>query len=184
MEEKEEKNLQIRERESRRSGVWNDLRCEAGKSQKYRAERPYEIFLAELISCSRVFDREAEAESRRRWDRIGKPIDGLGKLETMVSKIAGMTGTPDVKIRRKAVAVMCGDHGVVAEGVTQTGQEVTALVAEHIAGEPRGRLSLAAPQARTYLQRIWESPVSFPRNGTAWRGNQCYQRDLRILSPM
>ncbi len=134
MEEKEEKNLQIRERESRRSGVWNDLRCEAGKSQKYRAERPYEIFLAELISCSRVFDREAEAESRRRWDRIGKPIDGLGKLETMVSKIAGMTGTPDVKIRRKAVAVMCGDHGVVAEGVTQTGQEVTALVAEHIAG--------------------------------------------------
>ena len=29
---------------------------------------------------------------------------------------------------------MCGDHGVVAEGVTQTGQEVTALVAEHIAG--------------------------------------------------
>ena len=65
MEEKEEKNLQIRERESRRSGVWNDLRCEAGKSQKYRAERPYEIFLAELISCSRVFDREAEAESRR-----------------------------------------------------------------------------------------------------------------------
>ena len=111
MEEKEEKNLQIRERESRRSGVLNDLRCEAGKSQKYRAERPYEIFLAELISCSRVFDREAEAESRRRWDRIGKPIDGLGKLETMVSKIAGMTGTPDVKIRRKAVAVMCGDDG-------------------------------------------------------------------------
>ena len=43
MEEKEEKNLQIRERESRRSGVWNDLRCEAGKSQKYRAERPYSI---------------------------------------------------------------------------------------------------------------------------------------------
>ena len=159
MEEKEEKNLQIRERESRRSGVWNDLRCEAGKSQKYRAERPYEIFLAELISCSRVFDREAEAESRRRWDRIGKPIDGLGKLETMVSKIAGMTGTPDVKIRRKAVAVISPE-------------------------EPRPSVSWPAPQARTYLQRIWESPVSFPRNGTAWRGNQCYQRDLRILSPM
>ena len=68
MEEKEEKNLQIRERESRRSGVWNDLRCEAGKSQKYRAERPYEIFLAELISCSRVFD------SRRNGGSMMNPV--------------------------------------------------------------------------------------------------------------
>ena len=59
MEEKEEKNLQIRERESRRSGVWNDLRCEAGKSQKYRAERPYEIFPAAAYSIGKLRRRAA-----------------------------------------------------------------------------------------------------------------------------
>lgn len=95
--------------------------------------KTYEEYLKRLISLCRSFDRDAERESRRRWDGIGKPIDGLGLLEVMAAKIAGMTGDPVIRLRKKAVAVMCGDHGVVAEGVTQTGQEITALVAENIA---------------------------------------------------
>ncbi len=93
----------------------------------------YEEFLHRLISLRRTFDTAAERESRRRWDNIGKPIDGLGLLEGMISKIAGMTGRYDPDVGRKAVVVMCADNGVVAEGVAQAGQEVTALVAENIA---------------------------------------------------
>ena len=95
--------------------------------------KTYEEYLKLLISCCRSFDRKAEEACRHRWDSIGKPIDGLGLLEVMTARIAGMTGDPEVRLRKKAVAVMCGDHGVVAEGVTQTGQEITALVAENIA---------------------------------------------------
>ena len=57
--------------------------------------------------------------------------NSLGKLEEHVIKIAGMTGNADVSIGKKALIVMCADNGVVAEGVTQTGQEVTAIVAEN-----------------------------------------------------
>ncbi len=42
-----------------------------------------------------------------------------------------LTGDTDVNLNRKALIVMCADNGVVEEGVTQTGQEVTAIVAEN-----------------------------------------------------
>ncbi len=68
-------------------------------------------------------------EARDRWNGIAKPIGSLGLLEDAVSKIAGLTGSAKVRLGKRAVLVMCADNGVVAEGVTQTGQEVTALVA-------------------------------------------------------
>ena len=49
----------------------------------------------------------------------------------MLTQIAGITGTPEIRVEKKAVVVMCADNGVVEEGVTQTGQEVTAVVAEN-----------------------------------------------------
>ena len=49
----------------------------------------------------------------------------------MVIQIAGITGNPDMHINKRALVPMCADNGVVEEGVTQTGQEVTAIVAEN-----------------------------------------------------
>lgn len=46
-------------------------------------------------------------------------------------QIAGITGSASVNIKKRALVPMCADNGVVAEGVTQTGQEVTAIVAEN-----------------------------------------------------
>ena len=106
----------------------------------------YEMLLTRLVSERRRFDRNAERASQKRWDSIGKPIDGLGELERMISKIAGMTGDTDVKAGRRAVTVMCADNGVVGEGVTQTGQEITALVAENIASN-RSAVCLMAQTA-------------------------------------
>ena len=74
-------------------------------------------------------DREAMEAARMHWDAIAKPLHGLGRLEDMVVRIAGAAGTPEVRLDRKGVAVFCADNGVVAEGVTQTGQEVTLAVA-------------------------------------------------------
>lgn len=39
----------------------------------------------------------------------------------------------DVNIDRRAVIVMCADNGIVEESVTQTGQEVTAIVSCNMA---------------------------------------------------
>ena len=50
-------------------------------------------------------------------------------------QIAGIQRTGDVHIDRKALVIMCADNGVVEEGVTQCGQDVTATVAENFLDE-------------------------------------------------
>ena len=77
-------------------------------------------------------DEATLAEARARWDSIAKPLNGLGELEKMVTKIAGLTGESRVCIEKRAVVVFCADNGVVAEGVTQTDASVTAIMAGQI----------------------------------------------------
>ena len=91
------------------------------------------MILQEVLSSITPADRETMALSQKKWDAVGKPLGSLGLLEEMVVRMAGIFGTPDFSIEHKAVAIFCGDNGVVAEGVTQTGQEVTAIVAANMA---------------------------------------------------
>ncbi|MDD3571026.1 MAG: nicotinate-nucleotide--dimethylbenzimidazole phosphoribosyltransferase [Lachnospiraceae bacterium] len=66
-----------------------------------------------------------------RWNTIAKPLKSLGLLEEAVIKLGGIVGADNVSLNKPALVIMCGDHGVVEEGVTQTGSEITALVAEN-----------------------------------------------------
>ena len=74
-------------------------------------------------------DEDARAAAKRQWDSIAKPLGSLGALEKLIMDIAALTGDPHVDISRRAVVVCCADNGVVKEGVSQTGQEVTARMA-------------------------------------------------------
>lgn len=67
------------------------------------------------------------------WDSIAKPLDGLGCFETLTARIGAATRSEQIDISRKAVLIMCADNGIVEEGVTQSGQEVTHLVAQSMA---------------------------------------------------
>ncbi|MFA9376655.1 MAG: nicotinate-nucleotide--dimethylbenzimidazole phosphoribosyltransferase [Lachnotalea sp.] len=87
--------------------------------------------LEETLNQINPVDTNAMRESKLRWDSIAKPLHSLGKLEDAVIKIAGIVGSNQISIEKKALVIMCADNGVVAEGVTQTGQEVTAIVAEN-----------------------------------------------------
>ncbi len=71
--------------------------------------------------------------AKEKWDAVAKPLDGMGKFEGILCKIAAIEETTDIRIQKRAVLTLCGDHGVVAEGVTQTDQGVTASVAAHLA---------------------------------------------------
>ena len=88
--------------------------------------------LAEVLRSITPADQSAAQAAKARWDSIAKPLGSLGALETAVIRMAAMMGTSNVDISRRAVVVMCADNGVVAQGVTQTGQEVTAIVAENM----------------------------------------------------
>lgn len=88
--------------------------------------------LKELLSGIRPADRTAMELAKKRWNSVAKPIGSLGILEEDIIKIAGIRGdSRGIGLERTALAVMCADHGVVCEGVTQTGQDVTRIVAEN-----------------------------------------------------
>ena len=92
----------------------------------------FETTLSQLNTRIGSLDKNAMAEAQRRWDSIAHPLNSLGMLERDIIRIAGITGDPNVDLSKKAVVAMCADNGVVAEGVTQTGQEVTAIVTENM----------------------------------------------------
>lgn len=74
-------------------------------------------------------DAQIYAQVKASWDKIAKPLDGLGQFETMFAQIGAITGSSSLSIEKKVILTMCADNGIVAEGVSQSGQEVTAVVA-------------------------------------------------------
>lgn len=78
-------------------------------------------------------DKASAEKAQEHWNSIGKPLHSLGLLEEAVIKIAGIIGSEDVDISKRAAVVFCADNGVVAEGVTQSDSSVTAIVAKAIA---------------------------------------------------
>lgn len=86
-------------------------------------ERELAQALAEICPA----DQERTREAARHWDAVAKPLHGLGLLEGVVARMAGVA--PLRREYRKCVAAFCADNGVVAEGVTQTDSSVTAIVA-------------------------------------------------------
>lgn len=64
------------------------------------------------------------------WDGVAKPLDGLGWFEHVTSQIGAIEDSTNVCISKRAVIVMCADNGIVKEGISQSGQEVTLAVAQ------------------------------------------------------
>ena len=96
-------------------------------------------------------DESARQAALRRWDAVAKPLRSLGAFEPMIAQIAAIQGTADVRLSPRCVLVFCGDHGVVAQGVSQSGSDVTAKVARAVAGgESNVNLMAAAVHADVF----------------------------------
>lgn len=96
---------------------------------KQLSEAQAEQRLQSLLEKIEEPDREARKNAGLRWSNVAKPLNSLGILEEQIICMAGIKGTADVHIGEKALVIMCADNGIVEAGVTQTGQEVTAIVA-------------------------------------------------------
>ncbi|WP_033167122.1 nicotinate-nucleotide--dimethylbenzimidazole phosphoribosyltransferase [Clostridium sp. KNHs205] len=97
----------------------------------------------DLVRGSFELDKGAMEACKLHWNEVAKPLYSLGTFEKHLIQIAGITGCQDIKLEKKAIVVMCSDNGVVEEGVTQTDQSVTAVVAGHIA-EGKGNINTLA----------------------------------------
>ncbi len=90
--------------------------------------------LEELLKQIQELDKIAMEQSVTRWNSIAKPIGSLGKLEHIITQITGIKrDAKDLNLEKKALVIFCADHGVVKEGVTQTGAYVTRIVSENFA---------------------------------------------------
>ncbi|MGN1088968.1 MAG: nicotinate-nucleotide--dimethylbenzimidazole phosphoribosyltransferase [Huintestinicola sp.] len=78
-------------------------------------------------------DKNAAQRAQDKWNGVAKPLHGLGLLEDAVIKLAAVYGTEKFDIKKRCAVCICADNGVVCEGVSQTGSEVTALVARAVA---------------------------------------------------
>lgn len=98
-------------------------------------------------------DELRRIKAKERFDAIAKPIDGLGTLEEMICRIAAVQKADMPDISKKALIIMIADNGVVAEGVSQTGSDVTAKVAALMA-EGRSSAGIMAGAAGSSVEVI------------------------------
>jgi nicotinate-nucleotide--dimethylbenzimidazole phosphoribosyltransferase len=91
--------------------------------------------LRDAIAAVGPLSVPAMAAARRRLDALTKPRGSLGRLEEIAERVAGITGDPFPRIRRKVVFTLAGDHGVASEGVSAYPREVTPqMVSNFLAG--------------------------------------------------
>ncbi|MBQ6441371.1 MAG: nicotinate-nucleotide--dimethylbenzimidazole phosphoribosyltransferase [Lachnospiraceae bacterium] len=104
-------------------------------------------------------DPEVYTKIKQNWDALAKPIDGLGVFEEIHCRIGAIRRECHPDLSKKELLILCADNGVVAEGVTQTGQKVTAQVASLMA---KGK-STVGVMAKNYPLSI--VPVDIGING-------------------
>ena len=86
---------------------------------------------------------EAAAAAQARLNNIAKPIGSLGELETLLIRIAHISGSVDIDKRK--VFVLAADNGVTAQGVAGTPPEITSVMAGFMA---QGRSAVCIMAAR------------------------------------
>ncbi|WP_026884636.1 nicotinate-nucleotide--dimethylbenzimidazole phosphoribosyltransferase [Clostridium akagii] len=70
-------------------------------------------------------------QMKKAWkviDNLSKPIGSMGLLEEIAAKVAGIQGNLAIKEYKKNIIIMCGDNGVVEEGISTCPQNITSVV--------------------------------------------------------
>ncbi|ENH6105272.1 nicotinate-nucleotide--dimethylbenzimidazole phosphoribosyltransferase [Yersinia enterocolitica] len=107
--------------------------------------------LKELIGAIPPLDRAAMQAAERQINGLVKPLRSLGRLEDLAIQLAGMPGIEELGNLPKEIIVMCADHGVFAEGVAASPQEVTAIQARNIQKQLSGVCAIARSNQTSVL---------------------------------
>ena len=117
-------------------------------------------------------DEGIRAQVARRLDAKTKPRRSLGRLEDLACAVAAIQRTEHPSVRRKAIVVMAGDHGVAAGGVSAFPQEVTVQMLQNFSSNGAA-ISVLARQAGA------EVVIVDMGSATPWKGSPSV-RDRRI----
>lgn len=89
--------------------------------------------LENKIKQIKPVDRQLERQAKAVFDAVFKPIDGLGRLEDILCRIAAIQGSCQILLEKRAVFVFCSDNGIVQEHISQSPSEITRVVAANMA---------------------------------------------------
>ena len=96
--------------------------------------------------------RELEPRLRAAVNAKAKPPGSLGRIEALALHIGLVTGSLKPDLGRAALAVFAGDHGIADEGVTAYPSDVSALIAQMVAGGKAGaNIAARAAGAEVFL---------------------------------
>lgn len=87
--------------------------------------------IEEAISLITPVPQEKKDKALAQFHQLAMPLDSLGTLQDLVVQLCGITSTSP-HIEKRGVVVFCGDHGVVAQGVSQVDSHVTSAVAKSL----------------------------------------------------
>lgn len=97
-------------------------------------------------------DAKARRAARTRLESLAMPYWALGRLLDLAESLAAITDGDLNLLKRRVSVVMAGDHGVVAEGVSQYPQSVTrAMVSTMLRGGAAINALAATADSRVML---------------------------------
>ena len=103
---------------------------------RHFSEKELEIRFDQLKKQIVPADKTIREQAEKHWGHVAKPLGSLGVLEEDIVRAAAAQGEEVPDFSKRALLIFCADNGVVEEGVSQTGQEVTAAVVSNMT---RGR---------------------------------------------
>lgn len=122
--------------------------------------------IEEMLAKADPISQKVLQEAKEHWNRIAKPLYSLGKLEAIISRMAAIQGnSSQVMAKKAALVIMCADHGVVAEGVTQTGYEITKVVTDNfVAGKASAAIMAQEVAVDLFPVDMGINCVPYPEN--------------------
>ena len=110
----------------------------------------------------------ARAAALARQASLTKPPGSLGRLEEVAADLAGMQGSVRPHIERPWIAVLAGDHGVAAEGVSAFPQVVTQQMLANFVGGGAA-VAVLARHVGAHLEVIDAGSLAeVPMEGVVW----------------
>jgi nicotinate-nucleotide--dimethylbenzimidazole phosphoribosyltransferase len=102
-----------------------------------------DLSLQQIIDGIHPIDPSFVNKARERTAQLVMPLRALGRLHEISEQLCGIQSTLRPAIRRKAILVMAGDHGIVAEGVSAFPQAVTGAMVQTFLGGGAGINAIA-----------------------------------------
>jgi nicotinate-nucleotide--dimethylbenzimidazole phosphoribosyltransferase len=97
-----------------------------------------DLSLQQIIDGIHPINQSFANKARERTAQLVMPPRALGRLHEISEQLCGIQSTLKPAIRRKAILVMAGDHGIVEEGVSAYPQAVTGAMIQTFLGGGAG----------------------------------------------